>query len=303
MSFFLFRNSLDNLVCGDIDKWLDESTCYRRRSFGIIPKKCDIAQKEIYLAKFHRLIEYLNKLLPKDTKRIEIAIAEDSINTDEQHLPEDDSKSRRYSRSVQIPIKRFRIPISKHKNDRYQWMDIVMDSTFDFWRCYRIAFHWLAASGSRLEQQVQSLQRRCTQFGLFLVSLPEYSALSDMHVLGFTAPPFLPVHDIKKARAAENSLVDTFNFIRDSCHRGSDLCDLMEYREGFEFRTAKSYAKNRVAGRQYIHVSGGIFVRVVEDIKGRKGFFWVRNRSFLSDRKDLHSELEDLFQKFRKSLI
>jgi len=171
-----------------------------------------------------------------------------------------------------------------------------MDSAFDFERCFRIAFHWLVASGSRVEQQVQSLQRRCTQFGLYLISLPEYSACRDTHVLGFVAPPFLTVRDAEKAKEAENSLMKDLDFIRDSCHQGIDLCDLKEYSEGFDFEATK-YSK-KVSGKQYVHISGGVFVRVIEDKKGWKGFFWVENRSLL-DKENLHCKVNDLFKKFQ----
>jgi len=76
--------------------------------------------------------------------------------------------------------KSFTIPLRKNRNEKYEWIEMVLDSVFDTSRTYHIKFHWLVASAIRVDALIQLLQRRCIQYGLRLVAFPQTSISSNM---------------------------------------------------------------------------------------------------------------------------
>ena len=47
-----------------------------------------------------------------------------------------------------------------------------------FLRTFRMTIQWLVAVANKIDQQAQLLHRRCSQYGLKLVSVPHYSCLT-----------------------------------------------------------------------------------------------------------------------------
>lgn len=72
-------------------------------------------------------------------------------------------------------MKRLTVQLRKGKRDPYEWLNIAVEPTFDTRRSYRIMVQWLVASSSKVESQIQLIQRRCTQYGLKLISIPQLS--------------------------------------------------------------------------------------------------------------------------------
>ena len=156
---------------------LFEGSRFRRIMFRIIPDN-NIAVPSCeadYVKKFQRFLEYIGKQLLKDLDPEQMAI---KVVTSANRKQADAQQSW----NVGSNQRHFRVPLKKGSTEKYQWMEMVMDSTFDTGRTYKIMLHWLVASAIKVEAQVQLLQRRCTQYGLRLVSFPHDSISSDVQL-------------------------------------------------------------------------------------------------------------------------
>lgn len=156
-------NEVDMLISGDAITHILEGMRYPRISFVIIPDHFSNPNEEKeYVSKFQRLIDYFIKLHPKDSEnKTEIEIYTTNDSTPRSSLDD----------------KRFVVDLRKRSDEKYSWMEMVHDSNCDTRRTFRITIQWLVAVSAKIEQQAQLLQRRCTQYGLKLVSVPHYSAL------------------------------------------------------------------------------------------------------------------------------
>ena len=156
-------NELDMLIGGDAETTILEGMRHPRISFLIIPDQfADSLGENEYLIKFQRLMEYLGKLQQKDdTRSIGMEFFPSSV-ADPQASSGD---------------KRFVVDLRKKRDDKYEWMEMVHDSNCDTRRTFRITIQWLVAVASKIDQHAKNLQRRCSQYGLKLVSVPHYSCL------------------------------------------------------------------------------------------------------------------------------
>ena len=170
---------MDNLICGDQDKKLTEGTRFRRSTFRIIPDRfADFSHEQEYVKKFQRLLEYLSKQLLK-----EAAVERDiKIVTSIDSKPDEGDLRTRGRRRSADSFKYFTVQLKKGTSKKYQWMEWVMDSTFDTQRTYKIMLHWLVASAKNIEAHVQLLQRRCSRYGLRLVSFSQDSVSGDLYL-------------------------------------------------------------------------------------------------------------------------
>lgn len=150
------------LISGDAFTHILEGMRYPRISFVIIPDQFASPNEEKeYASKFQRLVEYFIKLQPKDADKTQIEV-----------YMTDDSKPKSSKED-----RRFIVDLRKRNDEKYEWMEMVHDSNCDTRRTFRITIQWLVAVSAKIDQQAQLLQRRCTQYGLKLVSVPHYSAL------------------------------------------------------------------------------------------------------------------------------
>lgn len=156
-------NDLDMLISGDTETTILEGMRHPRISFLIIPDVfTDSHGENEYLSKFQRLMEYFGKLQCKDeSKNVSI-----EISTSSEADPRASSGDRR-----------FVVDLRKKRDDKYEWMELVHDSNFDTRRTFRMTIQWLVAVASKIDQQAKNLQRRCSQYGLKLVSVPHFSCL------------------------------------------------------------------------------------------------------------------------------
>lgn len=156
-------NELDMLIGGDAETTILEGMRHPRISFLIIPDQfTDSKGENEYLIKFQRLVEYLGKFQQKDdTKSVSIELITSS-DADPKASSGD---------------KRFVVDLRKKREDKYEWMELVHDSNCDSRRTFRITIQWLVAVASKIDQHAKNLQRRCSQYGLKLVSVPHFSCL------------------------------------------------------------------------------------------------------------------------------
>ena len=166
-------NRVDNLICGEEDRTMDVSMRFRRVMYGLIPDafKNEAAEEE-YVAKFEKLLSYLEKMREKDksVSKLNVPVITSANRGDQKH---DDFRSTKFRRDMTDSMIRFSVQLVRGKKDPFEWVEIAIDPKFDTSRSYRIMFNWLVASSSKVETQIQLLQRRCTQFGLKLISFPQ----------------------------------------------------------------------------------------------------------------------------------
>jgi hypothetical protein len=179
---------VDNLICGEKENRLEEGMRFRRVMFGLIPEAfATIENEQEYIHKVSRLLEYLGKLREKDDSNatLDIKIISSADNTDSN---EDEGLSMR--RGNTDAMRRFTMQLRKGKRDPFEWLEIAIDSTFISSRSYKIMFNWLVASSAKVEAQIQLLHRRCTQFGLRLISFPQTTISPNLFLHVVSHPNF-----------------------------------------------------------------------------------------------------------------
>lgn len=170
---------MDHVILEDTDLALSESMRCRRLQFGLVPPKiADDGAEQDYVDKFKRLLDYLGKLREKDETSKDLDVKIIMKKDDEKVDPSKTVLSVR--RGTTEEMRKFTIRLRKGKRDLYEWVEVAFDSVFDTSRSYRIMFNWLIARTSKVEAQVQLLQRRCVQYGLELVIFPQTCISRDL---------------------------------------------------------------------------------------------------------------------------
>jgi len=129
----------------------------------------------LLVQKFLRLLDYLKKLVPQaDSPEMDIKVVSTSNR-------QEDVLVSKYIKSADR-VKRFIVQLRKGTRDKYEWLELVLDATFDTQQAFRIDVNWLVASCSKVEAQIQLLLRRCMQYGLRIVQLPNYANSSNLYL-------------------------------------------------------------------------------------------------------------------------
>jgi hypothetical protein len=267
-------NKVDRIICGDEDREMREGMRFKRIMFAVIPPRfeSDDAEKS-YIAKFKRLLEYLEKLREKDESgrplNIKIVSSVDKKKVQDTAAAEQQQGYQVLSTPgiAGSSMVRFYVQLRKGKSSNFEWFEYAVDSTFDTTWTFRIMFHWLVASSGKVDTQVQLLQRRCTQYGLNLVQFPQQSVSRNVFLNPFRAPAIFTIRDAKKAL-----LLDTTMLAIDFIHDGVFYTDARQIAEciqdgQIEFDFGQRWSK-QPAARQFVHRSGSLFVRIITDKKG-----------------------------------
>lgn len=171
-------NQVDHLIGGIESKKVPGDMKFRQVSFALIPEPQNgKADEQAYIEKFKKLLDYLNKLCEGD--ETEGALDVKIVSSDDTRVDPKDRVPIVRREAVDM-MKRITVQLRKGKRDLYEWIDIAVDPDFDTRRSYRIVVQWLASSSSKVETQMQLIQRRCTQYGLKFVSIPELSVSPDL---------------------------------------------------------------------------------------------------------------------------
>jgi hypothetical protein len=225
--------------------------------------KNDAAEEE-YISKFRRLIEYLDKLREKDESQTPLDIkfvCNADIKTDIESGRMDSTPG-----IARNSMQRFYIQLRKGKRDTMEWMEVAVDSTFNTAWSYRIMFNWLVASSGKVDTQVQLLQRRCTQYGLNLVPIPQITVSRSPYLYPFKAPTILTVRSKEKAALLDAALAD-IDFLHDGVFYTDTKAILECIEKGYQFSFGQRWGVP-ATGRQFVHRSGTLFVRILTDKKG-----------------------------------
>jgi hypothetical protein len=166
-------NRVDNLICGEEDRTMDVGMRFRRLMFGLIPEAFKTSEAEDeYISKFQKLLSYLEKLREKDESAPKLVVP--IINSKNRNeVDSGEAAGIKSRRDMTDSMIKFTVQLLRGKKDPFEWIEIAIDPTFDTATSYRIMFNWLVASSAKVETQLQLLQRRCTQFGLKVISFPQ----------------------------------------------------------------------------------------------------------------------------------
>jgi hypothetical protein len=288
-------SKVDRIICGDEDRELREGMRARRIMFAILPDRfSNAAAEKEHIAKFMRLLEYFNRIREKtDTEQnlnVKIVSNYGGINDETDKTNSTPGISRE-------SMKRFYVQLRKGKKELFDWLEVVIDSTFDTAWSYRIMFNWLLASSGKVDMQLQQIQRRCTQFGLKVVAFPQVSVSSNLLLNPFKSPVIYSI--LEPVRAAtllkEMAQLAQLDFVHDGVF-STDARTLMECtntKEDFDFGGPRS---NLALGRQFVHRSGTLFVRCIADRKGKALVVAFGNFRYIGKDQKLRRQLEDVFK-------
>jgi hypothetical protein len=154
-------NKVDRIICGDDDREMREGMRFKRIMFAVLPDRLNSPDSEdAYISKFLRLLDYFEKLRDKDesSEPLQVKIVRSN------QVEDDDVALKKTVESVPgiswNAMQRFYVRLRKGKQDILEWMEVVVDSTFNTCWSYRVMFQWLGASSGKVEAQVQMLHRR-----------------------------------------------------------------------------------------------------------------------------------------------
>ena len=131
-----------------------------------------------YVDKIKRLIEHLEKIADKKLN-IQITSTNDEYD---QKRPSNKERPRNIDVVKQANrLERFNVHL-RRKSDKYEWMEVAINSNINTKRTFRIMFSWLVASSIKIEMQIKLLQKRCSQYGLNLVRSSYSSSHSNLYL-------------------------------------------------------------------------------------------------------------------------
>jgi len=294
-------NKVDRIICGDDDAELRDGMRFRRVMFSIIPDAFgDEAGEHAYVEKFRRLIEYFDKL--RDAKSISkqeplnikiVTTMESALSKQDTHYstPGLDRKS----------MVKFNVELRRGTQEFYEWIEVSVDATFNTTWSYRIMLSWMVAGSGKVDTQIQLLQRRCTQFGLTLVPVPQVSVAKNVFLNPFQPPTIVKIKDRSKA-ALVDSVICSLDFLHDGVFFTDAISVADCETDGSDFHFGKRWSLPP-AGRQYMHRSGTLFARVVDDRNGLALVFIIINRRHIArDEINLRPTMQEAFNQLAHAL-
>ena len=259
---------MDHVILEDIDMELSMNLRCRRLQFELIPPKLDKDEAEQeYIEKFKRLLDYLGKLREKDEATNDLVVR---TLTRKDERPDIMTTLQNSRLGTTDSMNRFKIRLRKGKKDAYEWVEVSIDSVFDTTSTYRIMFNWLVASTSKVEAQVQLVQRRCVQYGLELISSPQVCISRDLFLNPFVIPEIYCIRQAGKVDAMIDWLRKQ-DFINDGLHMTDpSYLGAIDNPEQYLFPLNRRTKEIRsVACRQFIHrPTGAVFGRLIVDEQG-----------------------------------
>lgn len=274
-------NKLDRLICGDDDREMREGMRFKRVMFSILPDNFegDTAAEEEYILKFKRLVEYFEKLRDKgdDEMELQVKFVTSLAESDQGQLLESINSTPGLGRNSMV---RFYVQLRKGKHDILDYLEVGIDATLNTKWSYRIMFSWLTASSGKVEAQVNMLQRRCTQYGLKLVPVPQVTVSRNIYLNPLKSPAVMTIRDKSKANRLDGELKRN-----DFLHDGRFYTDTKTVLECLEGKTDFNFGMICIA-RQFVHRSGTLFVRILTDSKGLAIVVVLGNYRYLLTQKD-----------------
>ena len=121
----------------------------------------------------------------------------------------------------------------------------MLGATFSARRTFHISFCWLVASGAKVDKHVQMLSRRASQFGLKLITVPQYALSENMYLHPLISPTLVIVANKRVAMSAETFLTESHDFVDDG-QLIIDSKDLDQEQAGyFEFQIDRCHRHSK----------------------------------------------------------
>lgn len=291
-------NKVDRLISGGDDKEMREGMRFKRIMFGIIPENFhgNAKAEEAYVTKFRRLLEYFEKLRPKDESTSPLDIK--FITSKERATAKNVERIESTPGLARNSMHRFYVQLRKGQRDNLEWIEIAVDSTFDTSWSYRIMFSWLVASAGKVDTQIQLLQRRCTQYGLNLIPTPQITVSKNVYLNPFKAPAILTIRNKEHCRKLDRALTK-IDFLHDGVF-ATDVKTVLDCMEGgHDFHFERRWGIP-VPGRNFVHRSGTLFVRILTDRNGLCVLVVLGNYRYMMTTKD--DTIVDAYEKAYKAL-
>lgn len=212
----------------------------------------------------------------------------------------------------------------KGRSRRYpEWIYLEYDKKFSTDRCYRITLQFLVCSGATIQDFCVGLKKLCKRGNTVMMQVPEYThPHRSPYIHAFFVPLHLPLPLAKDATLAalvQDAIIFRYGFVLEADVEGSlnarstslsqpidpSLAQGLKGRRvvphfGGHHQSASSIdvdlalaESQRWAGRQYLHRSGTVFVRILRD-----GLLWIPNR--MTETREKWGDAEGLFIEFRE---
>lgn len=144
-------------------------------------------------------------------------------------------------------------------------------------------FNWLVASSTKVETQLQLLQRRFTQFGLNFISFSQTTVSWDLFLHALAVPTFITIRDKKKAEAVEDALLK-LDFVYDGITITSpQFLECINNSDDYRFPHYRSGRVKAIPSPQFVHRSGALFIRKIKDRQGKVILVGIENHRHASD--------------------
>lgn len=308
-------NKSDNIMCGEEEPELLPGMRTRRLMFGLLPPPLrDEETEKAYVSRFKRLLDYLGRLREKEESKTDLGV---EIKTSPDGS-EPTLEGLRAKKRITDSLVRFIVRLQRGKRDPIEWIEISIESVFVPTRSYKIIFNWLVGSSAKVEGQIQLLHRRCTQFGLHLIAIPQTTTFEDLyqhsvslrnvlcihgnHIshssIQFSAPTFICVRNKVTAHSLDDFLKSK-DFVYDGLQttKPTHILEFIENSKDYEFERSRWGNHNflGVTSKRYIHRSGALFVRVIPDSQGLVILAVIENQR--------NASRENSFKEIARSII
>eukprot|EP01133_Synstelium_polycarpum_P004113 gene4113-4803_t len=154
-----------------------------------------------------------------------------------------------------------KIEMDPSKTDRYEWIMMRYDKSFSPTRYYHVEFKWMVCTGCVVDDFIGSCIRKAKQFGLTFIQIPSEKNYS---------PFYAPIHIKLVSKLMQPEVIRVilaqFNFIPDLLRKRP--ASLVTRNDLYLFNDSD------VVYTEYIHRTGMLFVRVVEN-----GFLCIVNNA------------------------
>ncbi|KAL7564154.1 hypothetical protein ACA910_021129 [Epithemia clementina (nom. ined.)] len=288
-------NKVDRIICGDEDREMREGMRFKRLMFAILPDRfSDVESENGYVEKFKKLLEYFEKLRAKEEAKNPL-----NVKVVSSQNKQTDEEMRGLAEFLSTPgiagnsMVRFYVPFRKGGREQFEYLEVAIDSTFNTSWSYRIIFNWLVANAGKVDTQVQLLQRRCNQFGLNLVASSEVSVSKMLFLNPFRAPAIFTIREPESVAILDEKLAD-LDFIHDGVFlTNRDFIDCIDHGSDFDFGSKWSKLP---AGRQVVHRSGVLYMRLIQDRNGKAVVVAIANYKYLQKDDSIHVKYQRVFE-------
>ena len=204
----------------------------------------------------------------------------------------------RRTKRMLVPQRTTKIRMKSHSSrDRSpQWIFVEYDKSFRTDRCYRITFQFLVCTGAAMSDFTTSFNRTCKKGNILMMQVPEYThPWQNPYIHSFLVPLHLPMplaRHLDLVKIVEDSMIHRYGFVLEADVEWSVDAATATEPSRSSSTVLEGEESDRWAGKQYLHRTGGAFVRILCD-----GLLWIPNR--MTATRNKWKDVQELFVVFR----